>query len=1455
MSLKPHLRPYFDRSWYLARYGRKQSVTWMPWRYHCRRGWRKGYQPHPLFDTAWYLGQNLDIAAGQTDPLAHYVEHGWHEGRQPHPLFDTAWYLRRNPDVAASGNEPLLHYLTQGWREGRQPHPAFDAAGYLADHADVAAAGVEPLAHYLGTGWREGRQPHPLFDARWYLDEYDDVAMANVEPLMHFLTRGWQEGRDPTWRFSVRAYVALHPELANRGINPFLHFLRNEYAAAAAADSQAVSALLAPFSPATLAWGANGNGENDQSNESQKAAAGDTEGVLSIAMYLPQFHRIPENDAWWGEGFTEWTNVRRGRPMYAGHQQPHVPHPDIGYYDLDDGAVLERQAELAKRYGIHGFCFYHYWFDGRRVLEKPVERLLRSGKPDIPFCLCWANENWTRTWDGMEKEVLLAQKHSAEGDERFIEDILPALCDPRYIRIDGAPLLIVYRPGLLEDAAATAARWRKYCAAKGLPGLHLAAVQSFDRDDPRTYGFDSAIQFPPLQIPAQNLARQPGFPGLEGFRGAVHDYREAVAHAMRQPAVDYPLFCGVMPSWDNTARRMERGTSWANASPELYGRWLHAAAVRTRRSQPPGRRLVFINAWNEWAEGAHLEPDEKHGYRYLEETRDALRTKQPSAPEIVLNVTASRHPEIHATRCQRLRTIFGGTVPWTTHAFLADHLALLSQLTSAGCELALVAGRPVCRVDGVEMAIDDRAGLATSHRIACGASSAPFCFVILQYNKPEVTARCVESLRRLPMAGRELKIVIVDNGSTPETVVRTHSLFGNQTDVMVLYTGENLGFARGNNVGYRHARDVLGADFIAVINNDTVIEDSGFVTKCLEQFQTWSYSVLGPDIVTPDGRHENPWNDSVYDTAGWKSLHGLYMDQRQSWRDTGRAEFRRLGSTSPGARAILDPVLQGAALVFSPVFTAERERCFDERTFLYGEEFLLATDCLISGHLMLYCSDLRIRHEEGVSTSQLPDSRKIAYGYDAVVAATGICVERLERHSQACRGVCLPAAAVSGSSTIQDGRRHVLADLLFCQPGFHGGGEYGKAVLKALVESAARRGDVTVWAALDPRLFIDGWIWELCRHHAVNLVSVETFDDVAALVDSGRFDAFFAPAIVVYTGYEYMKKVGGGLKFDAEVTRVVGTLLDVRDHELAASWEQIAAARRSAGCRREAALTPLQWAAEATRQAQHAEQLRGMYRGICASPAIDTLVTISEYAAKSIRTRIGCERPIEILWAPQKDRPIAQPPGVPGGGWLEEPFALVLNAGREEKNAASVLAAFDRLFSSPAFSASHPRLRVVFTGIGSLDNLGLAKVAHPGRFVALPELAAAHLEHLLREAVALVYASFNEGFGYPPLEAMTYGTPSVVADITSIPEVVGDAAIPCDPYRIDSIVSAIERVLGAPPAAEEMRRRLALVSARQHADMGRLVDIICGRIAGSHTAAAGAQRERRTATVPEVRAS
>jgi lipopolysaccharide biosynthesis protein len=346
--------------------------------------------------------------------------------------------------------------------------------------------------------------------------------------------------------------------------------------------------------------------------------------VRLIAYYLPQFHPIPENDRWWGKGFTEWTNVTKAVPRYAGHYQPRLP-AGLGFYDLRLPDILREQAALAKRHGIAGFCFHHYWFGGRRLLETPLEILLKYPEIDLPFCLNWANEAWTRIWDGSERMLLIEQRHSAEDDIAFAAAIEPAFADPRHIRIDGRPLIMLYRPGLLPDAAATVARWRDYFSRRGFGDPYVVMPQAFGDTDPLVYGMDAAAGFPPHPF-GWDLPSQTKHLALldPEFSGRVMSYEALAENVMAHSADEFTLFPGVCPNWDNEARRPGRGTSFIGSSPQKYGLWLEQACRRASRAPTADQRVVFINAWNEWAEGTYLEPDRHYGYAYLRETARVL---------------------------------------------------------------------------------------------------------------------------------------------------------------------------------------------------------------------------------------------------------------------------------------------------------------------------------------------------------------------------------------------------------------------------------------------------------------------------------------------------------------------------------------------------------------------------------------------------------------------------------------------------------------------------------------------------------------------------------------------------------------------------------------------------------------------------------------------------------------
>ena len=349
-------------------------------------------------------------------------------------------------------------------------------------------------------------------------------------------------------------------------------------------------------------------------------------GPTTIAFYLPQFQPIAENSGWYGTGFTEWHNVVQARPLFQGHYQPHLPR-DFGFYDLRVPEVREAQARAARAHGIDAFCYYHYWFEGQRPLSRVIDDVIEHGTPDIPFCLAWANENWSRSWDAAEYEVLLPQRYSAGDDEAHALFLLRAMSSPLYLRVDGRPVLFIYRVQHLPDPARTIGRWREVWRAGGLEDVHVVKFDTRgDYGDPALYGADSSAQFiphgtvelvPPLSVPETD-------PG-----NIVYDYEEVVRHYVAQSSPAWRRHECVVPGWDNSPRRGD-GLSllFHGSTPELYEEWLATVYQRT-----PADGMVMINAWNEWAEGAPLEPDLRHGDAYLKATARAVGKTVPDASD------------------------------------------------------------------------------------------------------------------------------------------------------------------------------------------------------------------------------------------------------------------------------------------------------------------------------------------------------------------------------------------------------------------------------------------------------------------------------------------------------------------------------------------------------------------------------------------------------------------------------------------------------------------------------------------------------------------------------------------------------------------------------------------------------------------------------------------------------
>jgi hypothetical protein len=347
--------------------------------------------------------------------------------------------------------------------------------------------------------------------------------------------------------------------------------------------------------------------------------------LRSIALYLPQFHPIAENNEWWAPGFTEWHNVAKAKPLFRGHYQPRIP-ADLGFYDLRVPETRAQQAELALAHGISAFCYYHYWFEGRRLLERPFQEVLSSGKPSIPFLLCWANENWTRAWDGGSREILVRQTYSQDDDLAHIRWLCAAFADHRYLRVGGRPVFLVYKASGLPHAHRTTDLWREEAQRLGVGDLYLLRVESFQepKDDPTALGFDGAVEFQPdttllgPQVPARptGVARRALARGSGRYRNALHRYSDLVDRSLSAPIPEYKRYRCVTPSWDNSARR-QPALILTGSEPREFRRWLQGI-VDSFEPYSQDEDLLFVNAWNEWAEGNHMEPCQRHGRGFLE---------------------------------------------------------------------------------------------------------------------------------------------------------------------------------------------------------------------------------------------------------------------------------------------------------------------------------------------------------------------------------------------------------------------------------------------------------------------------------------------------------------------------------------------------------------------------------------------------------------------------------------------------------------------------------------------------------------------------------------------------------------------------------------------------------------------------------------------------------------------
>jgi len=622
-----------------------------------------------VFDAAWYAAANADVSHSGQDPAEHYIDLGWKEGRAPNFYLDPAWYIAHNADVREAGIDPVLHYIMHGDAEGRTAGPHFDAGWYRG--AQGLAAQDRALPHYLRER-QNGATPLGEFDAGFYLATYRDVARAGADAFEHYVTIGWQEGREPHPYFDSRYYVKAHMGGTAQEA-PLLHWLAHRH-------EPGVHPRMPHETPTIPREFRRNTRPAEEFELPQPLPEGAVPRAKVLAYYLPQFHPIAENDAWWGTGFTEWTNLARALPRFAGHYQPRIPR-DLGHYSLagpDAGAaVMRRQIAMAKGGGVHGFIFYWYWFNGHRLLEKPVDAFLADQTLDMPFALMWANENWTRRWDGAEADVLMSQDYRPEEEAALMQSLARHFADPRYIRVQGRPVLMMYRAGLMPEPKKTIEGWRRRFRENHDEDPVFVMAQSFDDSDPGEVGFDGAIEFPPHKLARRTTPISAHLDYLDpDFNGTVFSFDDVVRASLEEPAPDFPLIKCAIPGWDNDPRKQGNGTVVIHgAKPASYQAWMAELVDRAVRTPFFGEPLVCVNAWNEWCEGAYLEPDLHYGAAFLNANARAVIGAQPAeGPALLVAATDAEDTEATTRLIQAVRG--------------------LRQLTGLRVEVLLLAGGP-----------------------------------------------------------------------------------------------------------------------------------------------------------------------------------------------------------------------------------------------------------------------------------------------------------------------------------------------------------------------------------------------------------------------------------------------------------------------------------------------------------------------------------------------------------------------------------------------------------------------------------------------------------------------------------------------------------------------------------------------------------------------------------------
>lgn len=487
------------------------------------------------------------------------------------------------------------------------------------------------------------------FDEKYYIDNYPDVAEASISPFEHYLNYGWTEGRNPSESFNSYLYLNENPDVADSGLNPLYHYVVwGQYEGRAASKNEINTVVNNECYQSMQRVHIDGGRSPDYAPRIEAEVCKSENDPKVVAFYLPQFHPFKENNEWWGKGFTEWSNVAKAIPQFEGHYQPRLPS-DLGYYDLRIPEVMKEQIEMAKLHGVDAFCFHYYWFAGHRLMERPIEQYLENADTlDFPFCLCWANENWSRRWDGSENDILIAQEHSEEDNKAVFYDLLRHFKDKRYLTVNGKPFIVIYRPDIIPNIQELTKQWRVLAEKEGLPGLHMVATNSFGFSDYAALGFDGLVEFPPHNVIAGGINSKLDFYN-EDFQGTVYNYQDVVDFSLNrlecqaQDEESKAYYPTVMTAWDNSARKPGKGNVFHDASPSKFQNWLSGCYDWSKRTHPQGAQFVFVNAWNEWAEGTYLEPDKKYGYAYLNAVRSTINEHAKKKNDLAKLASVSSH--------------------------------------------------------------------------------------------------------------------------------------------------------------------------------------------------------------------------------------------------------------------------------------------------------------------------------------------------------------------------------------------------------------------------------------------------------------------------------------------------------------------------------------------------------------------------------------------------------------------------------------------------------------------------------------------------------------------------------------------------------------------------------------------------------------------------------------------